>query len=47
MATLQRYLTDRADHRVLKLTRTIAKLTASDLIGPTHVAEAVHDWPRG
>jgi len=46
MATPQRNLTDHADHRILKLTRTVCKLIASDLIGLSHVTEAVHDWPR-
>lgn len=35
-------LSARAYHRVLKLARTIADLAEADIIGSTHVAEAVH-----
>jgi magnesium chelatase family protein len=46
VAMQQLRLSARAYHRVLKLSRTIADLAGSDLIGAAHVAEAVQYRPR-
>ena len=46
-ATQQLQLSARAFHRILKLSRTIADLSASDRIEVVHVAEAVQYRPRG
>jgi magnesium chelatase family protein len=41
-AVKQLHLPATANHRVLKLARTIADLAASEMIAANHVAEAVH-----
>ena len=45
-AVQQLHVSARAYHRVLKLARTIADLTGSEMIAATHVAEAVQYRPR-
>lgn len=45
-ATTQLYLSARAFHRVLKLSRTIADLEGTDTIGAAHLAEALQYRPR-
>src|SRR5258708_6594825 len=45
-AVQQLHLSARADHRVLKLARTIADLAGSEMIMANHVAEAVQYRPR-
>ena len=45
-AMQQLHLSARADHRVLRLARTIADLAESELIKANHVAEAVQYRPR-
>jgi magnesium chelatase family protein len=42
----QLHLSARTYHRLLKLSRTIADLTASDRIEAAHLAEAVQYRPR-
>ena len=39
-------LSVRTYHRVLKLDRTIADLAGSNVIGPSHLAEALQYRPR-
>jgi magnesium chelatase family protein len=43
----QLQLSARAYHRVLKLARTIADLSGSEMIAPNHLAEALQYRPRG
>jgi magnesium chelatase family protein len=45
-AAQQLQLSARAYHRTLKLARTIADLAGVDIIGPTHLAEAIQYRPR-
>lgn len=45
-ASQQLQLSARAFHRTLKLARTIADLTATEVIGPAHLAEAIQYRPR-
>ena len=45
-AMRQLQLTDRAYHRVLKLSRTIADLAGSEAITHAHLAEALQDRPK-
>jgi magnesium chelatase family protein len=46
MAMNQLQLSARAYHRVLKLARTIADLSGSPVIAPSHLAEALQYRPR-
>jgi magnesium chelatase family protein len=45
-AVTQLHLSARAFHRTLKLARTIADLSGTDVIGAAHVAEAIQYRPR-
>jgi len=45
-AMSQMQLSARAYHRILKLALTIADLAGSDVIGPSHLAEALQYRPR-
>ena len=45
-AVRQLYLSARANHRILKLSRTIADLSGSSKIEAAHLAEAVQYMPR-
>jgi magnesium chelatase family protein len=45
-AMSQLQLSARAYHRVLKLARTIADLAGAEVIGPSHLAEALQYRPR-
>jgi magnesium chelatase family protein len=45
-AMKQLYLSARAFHRILKLARTIADLEGTDIIKPSHLAEAIQYRPR-